>query len=96
MSTQIIIPILASAVCGLLIGYAIRALLARWQALAMERQAAAKLQEADEESGRRLREADIKARSEIVKARSANARPRFRNTMTALPPARPTSSAKCM
>lgn len=71
MSTQIIIPILASTVCGLLIGYAIRALLARWQALAMERQAAAKLQEADEESGRRLREADIRARSEIVKAREA-------------------------
>lgn len=71
MQTQTLIAILVSSLTGLVIGYALRALLARWQSEAMERQAEGKLQEADEEAKRRLREADIKARAEIVKAREA-------------------------
>lgn len=71
MQTQAIIAILVSSVVGLLVGYAVRALFSRWQSDAMEKQAQAKLDEADEEAARRLREADIKARTELVQAREA-------------------------
>lgn len=71
MDSQTITAILVSSVSGLVIGYVIRSLFARWQATAMERQAKAKLDDADEEAARRLREADIKARAEIVQAREA-------------------------
>ncbi|MBR4612785.1 MAG: ribonuclease Y [Kiritimatiellae bacterium] len=71
MQTQTIIAILVSSVAGLIIGYAVRALFSRWQSDAMEKQAQAKLDEADEEAARRLREADIKARTELVQAREA-------------------------
>lgn len=58
-----------SVIAGSLIGYGIRALIGRWQADAVERQAQEKLSGADAEAARRLREADIQGRAEVVKAR---------------------------
>ena len=69
MQTQTIIAILISTIAGLVVGYAIRSLFSKWQSDSMERQAKAKLDEADEEAARRLREADIRARAELVQAR---------------------------
>ena len=54
---------------GILGGYALRGLIGRWQADAIEKQAQLKLAEADTEVKNRLKEADIQARSEVVKAR---------------------------
>ncbi len=54
---------------GVLGGYALRGLIGRWQADAIEKQAKIKLQEADVEFKNRLKEADILARGEVVKAR---------------------------
>ncbi len=54
---------------GMLGGYALRGLIGRWQADAIEKQAQYKLTEADNEAKNRLKEADIMARAEVVKAR---------------------------
>lgn len=54
---------------GMLGGYALRGLIGRWQADAIEKQAKLKLDEADSEVKNRLKEADILARAEVVKAR---------------------------
>jgi len=54
---------------GVLGGYALRGLIGRWQADAIEKQAKLKLDEADGEVKNRLKEADILARAEVVKAR---------------------------
>jgi len=54
---------------GVLGGYALRGLIGRWQADAIEKQAQIKLAEADSEVKNRLKEADILARAEVVKAR---------------------------
>lgn len=62
---------LISALIGILAGYALRVLLGRVQADSMEKQAAEKLKAADGEVARRLREADIQARAEVVQAREA-------------------------
>ena len=64
---------------GLLIGFAFRGLVGRWQAETIEKKAKLKLDEADSEARSRLKEADIQARAEIVKAKeefekSTNAR----------------------
>ena len=60
---------LISALVGLLAGYGLRLLLSRWQADSIEKQAAEKLKSADGEVVRRLKEADIQARAEVVQAR---------------------------
>ncbi|MDR2849461.1 MAG: ribonuclease Y [Verrucomicrobiota bacterium] len=54
---------------GMLGGYALRGLVGRWQADAIEKQAQFRLAEADGEVKSRLKEADIQARAEVVKAR---------------------------
>ena len=67
-------PLVWNLICivaGLLLGYGIRALFSRWQSDAIEKQAGAKLADADVEVARRLREADINARTEVVQAREA-------------------------
>lgn len=71
METQMLVAILIASIVGLIAGYAVRSLFSRWQSDAMEKQAKAKLDEADEEAARRLREADIKARTELVQSREA-------------------------
>lgn len=63
--------ILIAAIGGLLVGYGIRALFSRFQADSIEKQAAAKLEATEAEAERRLREADIQARSEVVQAKEA-------------------------
>jgi len=54
---------------GVLGGYALRGLIGRWQADAIEKQAKIKLDGADVEVKNKLKEADILARAEVVKAR---------------------------
>jgi ribonuclease Y len=54
---------------GMLGGYALRGLVGRWQADAIEKQAQLSLVEAENEVKNRLKEADILARAEVVKAR---------------------------
>ena len=58
-----------AALAGLLIGYGIRTLLGRWQADSIEKQAQARLAAAEAEVKTRLREGEILARAEVVKAR---------------------------
>ena len=58
-----------AALAALLIGYGIRALLGRWQADSIEKQARAKLEAAEADVKNRLKEGDILARAEVVKAR---------------------------
>ena len=54
---------------GVLGGYAFRGLIGRWQADAIEKKATLKLEEVGVEVKSRLKEADIQARAEVVKAR---------------------------
>lgn len=54
---------------GVLGGYALRGLIGKWQADAIEKQAQFKLTEVESEIKNRLKEADIQARAEVVKAR---------------------------
>jgi len=54
---------------GVLGGYALRGLIGRWQADAIEKKAQLKLEELDVEVKSRLKEADIQARAEVVSAR---------------------------
>ncbi len=60
---------LGALIIGLIGGYTFRRLLGHWQAEAVERQAQLRSQEADNEIKARLKEADIQARAEVVKAR---------------------------
>lgn len=54
---------------GVLGGYALRGLIGRWQADAIEKQARWKLDEAESEVKNRLKEADIQARAEVVRVK---------------------------
>ena len=56
---------------GVLFGYALRGLIGKFQADAVEKQAKTKLEEADVEIKNRLKEADIQARAEVIQAREA-------------------------
>lgn len=56
-------------IVGVLFGYALRGLIGRFQAQAIEKQAEGKLNDADIEVKNRLKEADILARATVVKAR---------------------------
>jgi len=60
---------LLSGLAGALGGYALRGLIGRWQADAIEKKAMMRLDQADVEVKSRMKEADIQARSEVVKAR---------------------------
>ncbi|NLF22610.1 MAG: ribonuclease Y [Lentisphaerae bacterium] len=60
-----------ASLAGLLAGYGVRALLGRWQADSIEKQARAKLDAADAEAAARIREGEIQARAEVVQAREA-------------------------
>ena len=60
-----------AALVGIVAGYIVRAFIGRWQADAIEKQAQEKLSTAESEASRRLREADIQARAEVVQAREA-------------------------
>jgi hypothetical protein len=55
-------------IVGVLFGYALRGLIGRFQAQAIEKQAEGKLNDADIEVKNRLKEADILARATVVKA----------------------------
>ncbi|MCL1921548.1 MAG: ribonuclease Y [Kiritimatiellaeota bacterium] len=63
-----IVPLLFG-LAGVLGGYALRGLVGRWQAGAIEKKAQLKLEEMDVDIKSRLKEADIQARAEVVKAR---------------------------
>jgi ribonucrease Y len=56
-------------IAGVLGGYALRGLIGRWQADAIEKRARMVLEEAEGEVKSKLKEADILARAEVVKAR---------------------------
>lgn len=56
-------------IAGVLAGYALRGLIGRWQAEAIERQAKWKLETAETEVKNLLKDADIQARTVVVKAR---------------------------
>ena len=70
MTPSIVIGLLA-ALAGILAGYGIRTLLGKWQADSMEKEVRQKLKSVDGEIERKLREADIQARAEVVQAREA-------------------------
>ena len=63
-----VVPLLFG-LAGALGGYALRGLIGRWQADAIEKKAMLKLDEVGIEVKSRLKEADIQARAEVVKAR---------------------------
>jgi len=63
-----VVPLLFG-IAGALGGYALRGLIGRWQADAIEKKAMLKLDEVGVEVKSRLKEADIQARAEVVKAR---------------------------
>lgn len=56
-------------IAGVLIGYALRSLVGRWQAESIEKQMKLREEEAEGEIKARLKEADIAARAAVVKAR---------------------------
>ncbi len=58
-----------AALGGLLCGYAIRALLGKWQADSIEKQAQARLDATEDEVRTRLKEGEIQARAAVVQAR---------------------------
>ncbi|MGN0853575.1 MAG: ribonuclease Y [Kiritimatiellia bacterium] len=64
-----ILIIAALLVLGLLLGYALRGLVGRWQAEAIEKRMQLKEEEADSEIKARLKEADISARAAVVRAK---------------------------
>ncbi len=65
---KVVIGLLA-ALAGLIVGYAVRTLIGRLQIDSVEKQAQARLGEADKEVKSRLKEAEIQARADMVKAR---------------------------
>ena len=66
-----ILIIAALLVVGLLLGYALRGLVGRWQAAAIEKRMRLREDEAESEIRARMKEADIAARAAVVKAREA-------------------------
>ena len=56
-------------VAGVLLGYALRGLVGRWQAESIEKTMKLRADEAESEIKARLKEADIAARATVVKAR---------------------------
>lgn len=66
-----ILIIAALLVVGLFLGYALRGLVGRWQAEAIEKRMRLREDEAESEIKARLKEADIAARAAVVKAREA-------------------------
>jgi len=60
---------IVAGLLGALIGYYLRGLVGRWQADAIEKRAQARLDEVEAEAKSVLKEADIKARAEVVQAR---------------------------
>ena len=64
-----ILIIAALLVVGLFLGYALRGLVGRWQAEAIEKRMLLREDEAESEIKARLKEADIAARAAVVKAR---------------------------
>ena len=66
-----ILIIAALLLTGLLLGYALRGLVGRWQAEAIEKKMNLRQEEAEAEIKARLKEADIAARAAVVKAREA-------------------------
>ncbi len=66
-----ILIIAALLVVGLLLGYALRGLVGRWQAEAIEKRMRLREEETESEIKARLKEADIAARAAVVKAREA-------------------------
>ena len=70
MSDGVAILIIAALlVVGLLLGYALRGLVGRWQAEAIEKRMRLKEEEVDTEIKARLKEADISARATVVRAK---------------------------
>lgn len=64
-----LMAIVLFSVAGILLGYALRGLVGRWQAEAIERKMRLRLEETEAEVKSRLKEADLTARAEVVKAR---------------------------
>jgi len=62
------VPLLA-CVAGFGVGYALRSLIGRWQANAIEKRAQTRFEAIEDDVKNRLKEADIQARAEVVKAR---------------------------
>ena len=60
---------LLAGVAGLGAGYALRSLVGRWQANSIEKRAQTRFDAADTDVRNRLKEAEIQARAEVVKAR---------------------------
>lgn len=60
---------IVAGVGGAAAGYYLRGLVGRWQAEAIEKRAQARMEEVEAETKAMLKEADIKARAEVVKAR---------------------------
>lgn len=60
---------LLAGVAGIGAGYALRSLVGRWQAKSIEKRAQSRFEETDVEIRNRLKEAEIQARAEVVKAR---------------------------
>ena len=60
---------LLAGVAGLGAGYALRSLVGRWQANSIEKRAQTRFEEIELDVRNRLKEADIQARAEVVKAR---------------------------
>ena len=58
-----------AGVAGVGAGYALRSLVGRWQANSIEKRAQTRFEEIDLDAKNRLKEADIQARAEVVKAR---------------------------
>ena len=56
-------------VAGILLGYALRGLVGRWQAESIEKKMNLRADEAEAEIKARLKEADITARATVVKAK---------------------------
>lgn len=61
--------VLLAGMAGIGAGYALRSLVGRWQASSIDKLAQTRFQEVEVEVQNRLKEADIQARAEVVKAR---------------------------
>lgn len=66
-----ILIIAALLIVGLFLGYALRGLVGRWQAEAIEKRMRLREEEAEADIKARIKEADIAARAAVVKAREA-------------------------
>ncbi|MBR1871157.1 MAG: ribonuclease Y [Kiritimatiellae bacterium] len=64
-----LMAIVSFIVAGLLLGYALRGLVGRWQAEAIEKKMRMRLDETEAEAKARLKEADLMAKAEVMRAR---------------------------